>query len=339
MLLTNQKDGDNMSLAVLRKMSADLHLTYHQASAMMYGTFGGYFFSVQDRTANRQYLITTWVKPAHTENAVLPDAFLANYSNGKKYIAGFFYGQNTLTLSIRAGGSSKNMCAMIYDALTAISGFLSQNGYVNCCADCGCETGTSLCLINDIALNLCDSCYQTRTSNLNSLKEQERAKPAKIPLGILGAILGSLIGAVLWVIIYHLGYIAGIAGFVMAFLALKLYGKFSGKIDLTGTIIATVIAFIMVFAAQYLAMGVEVFTVFREYYSINFIDALQAVFPLMQQEPEIATAFITDLVVGYILTAVASIPSIISIYRVQSRQFKASRLAPTSAPSHPEMAR
>ena len=327
-----------MSLAVLRKMSADLHLVYDQKSAMMYGNFGGYFFAVQDKSPVRQYLISTWVKPT-VPGRTTPDVFLASYSSQKKFTAGFYYGQNTLTLGIKASGSSKNMCAMIYDALSAISGFLSQNGYVGCCADCGCESGTSLCLINDIALNVCDSCYNTRTANLTSLREQEKAKPAKIPLGILGAILGAVIGAVLWVVIYHFGYIAGIAGFVMSFLALKFYGKFSGKIDLPGTIIATAIAFVMVFVAQYFAMGLELYLVLSEYYIITFPEALQAVFPFMQQEPEIATAFVTDLVVGYLLTAAASIPSIITYYRTQSRQFKAIRLAPTSMPQQSEAIR
>ena len=321
-----------MSLAVLKKMSADLHLVYDQKSAMMYGNFGGFFFSVQDKAAIRQYVISTWIKPTQP-GVMTPDVFLGSYASQKNYCANYFYGQNTMTLGIKATGSSKNMCAMIYDALSAMAGFLSQNGYINCCADCGTELGTSLCLINDVALNVCDSCYQTRTANLNSLKEQEKAKSSNIPLGILGAILGALIGSVLWIVIYHLGYIAGIAGFVMSFLALKLYGKFSGKIDLPGTIIATVIAFIMVFVAQYLATGLEVYLVFKEYYYITFFEAQQAVFPLMQQEPEIARAFIADLVVGYLLTAAASIPSIISYYRIQSRQFKAMKIAPTSAPT------
>ena len=333
-IVNKQKDGDDMSLSVLRKMSADLHLVYQKKSAIMYGDFGGYFFAVQDKAAVRQYLISTWVKPAASDS-VLPDAFLASYCGQRNHIAGYYYGQNTLTLAIKASGSSKNICAMIYDALSAISGFLSQNRYVACCADCGCETGTSLCLINDIALNVCDSCYQVRTANLSSLREQEKSKPAKIPLGVLGAILGALIGAVLWVVIYHFGYIAGIAGFVMSFLALKFYGKFSGKVDLPGTIIAAAIAFLMVFAAQYFAMGLEMYLALSEYYVITLPEALQAVFPFMQQEPELARAFAADLIVGYILTAAASIPSIVSYYRIQSRQFRATRLAPTSSIGQP----
>lgn len=123
--------------------------------------------------------------------------------------------------------------------------------------------------------------------------------------GIVGAFLGSLLGVFLWVLIYQLGYISAIAGAVMIICAMKGYEMLDGRLNKTGIIISCVLSVLMVLVAEQVSLGIEIYQAYKEYYEITFFDAFRSV-PSFLEEPDILTAVVGDLAIGYILMAVGA---------------------------------
>lgn len=132
-------------------------------------------------------------------------------------------------------------------------------------------------------------------------------KPVNIVTGIVGAFLGILIGVVLWVIVYQLGYIAGIAGFVMMICAFKGFELLGGRINIPGA----VICIIMVLVAVYFAHNISIaFSVMTEVEGYSFSMAYRYIPALRKVSSEFNSAYFHDLIIGYVLTVIAIVPSI-----------------------------
>lgn len=132
-------------------------------------------------------------------------------------------------------------------------------------------------------------------------------KPVNMVTGFVGAFLGVLIGVVLWVIVYQMGYIAGIAGFVMMICAFKGFELLGGGMNIPGAVICV----ILVLAAVYFAHNISIaISVMQEVDGYSFGSAYRYIPAFRKMSREFDSAYIHDLVIGYLLTLVAIVPSI-----------------------------
>lgn len=268
-----------------------------------YGIVGEYQFVVTFLPQPRQYSVIATMKSENEVGAMTQ--YLETMDKGE-FINWAVYKDNAVVLNIK-NQKSLDVWAL-QKIMQGIAMTATQNGYVQCCRHCG-ETVTiypsSISGNIDLA---CENCLATFTSNQPPIKE------VNLPLGIVGALIGSIIGVVVWVLIYQLGYVAGITGFIMAVCAFKGYELLGGRIDKKGVYIAIIVSIVMLAVAEMICLGMEIHSVYSEYYDISFFDAMSAV-PTFLGESDIMGPVLGDLAFGYIFMAVASFSYIRNIQK------------------------
>lgn len=155
-------------------------------------------------------------------------------------------------------------------------------------------------------------------TGLDTPAEASEPKHENVAAGIVGALLFSLIGVALYFGIYQLGFIAGICGFVIFVLANFGYGLFCGNknsVSIARILTAIIMTIIMIFLAEYICAAFEIFMAFKEEGEpISFVTALRVI-PALFEEREFVAAFAKDLLIAYALGILASISSVIKMFK------------------------
>lgn len=147
-------------------------------------------------------------------------------------------------------------------------------------------------------------------------RAEKRMGAGRFLCGILGAFLGALAGAVLWLLVSLFGIIAGLAGFVMLRLTLLGYEKFSGKLDKKGAVICLLLTVMMIPAADLLDYGIALCRVYLSYdFSLDTIFFVTANFGTLMTEFGAWSGFVRDLIVGLVLSVLASWNLILTVLR------------------------
>lgn len=141
-------------------------------------------------------------------------------------------------------------------------------------------------------------------------------------MGILGAILFSLIGCAVWILIGKLGYISYLGGVAMAFSTIFGYHLFGKKFDVLGLVTSIVIVLIMVLLSNMFICAWQIVSEpgIDEALSMlgyeGFFSVFFGLFDLMKQfdlltglegMDSMTGSFISDLVIGYIVSGIATI--------------------------------
>lgn len=141
-------------------------------------------------------------------------------------------------------------------------------------------------------------------------------------MGILGALLFSLIGCAIWIIIGKLGYISYLGGVAMAFSTIFGYHLFGKKFDVLGLITSIVIVLIMVLLSNMFICAWQIVSEpgIDEALSLlgyeGFFSVFFGLFDLMKQVDlltglegmdSMTGTFIIDLVIGYIVSGIATV--------------------------------
>lgn len=154
--------------------------------------------------------------------------------------------------------------------------------------------------------------------------------PENVLAGVVGAFLFALIGGVAYFLVYQMGYIAGICGLITVMLASFGYGLFSGRKNTTkGVIFSIVMTLVMIPLAEYFCLAFEFYNVFTVDYGINFFEALRALPSFMfspEVMPELLPSVIGDIVIAYLLGALASFSNIRAVLKA-NKAAKAAREA------------
>ena len=173
---------------------------------------------------------------------------------------------------------------------------------------------------------MCDSCYNGVCNSLADNKQELAAKKGNIVTGIVGALLGALVGGVLWVVIYQIGYIAGIAGLVGAVCALKGYEKFGGRINVIGVALSLVIVAGVIYVAHNVSCAIDIKKAIEEYWGIDCsISEAFRMIPDFLTDSEFSAAYWKDLIIGYVLTAVASFATVKTMLQSGTGSYKTGR--------------
>ena len=123
---------------------------------------------------------------------------------------------------------------------------------------------------------------------------------------------------VIWFLIYQLGYIAGLAGLAIAALTIKGYELLGGKLNIAGIIICIILTIGAVFFVQNICYSYEIYDFYKGTYDITIFDAYKALPDFLENMSELKAAFIKDLVIGYLLTAVASASIFYTAFKSQN---------------------
>lgn len=156
------------------------------------------------------------------------------------------------------------------------------------------------------------------------------SQPSNPVMGILGAIIFSLIGCAVWILIGKLGYISYLGGIAMAFSTIFGYHLFGKKFDTLGLIISIVIVLIMVFVSNMFIYTWQIVSEpgIDEALSLlgyeGFFSVFFGLFDLMKQVDlltglegmdSMTGSFISDLVIGYIISGIATVAIGISMLK------------------------
>lgn len=296
-------------------------------SGVIFGNYRGYNICVEEHTNERLYNVFAWVQPSESSpplqdiNEAL-SAFVQ--TTGQKFVKFFHVQGARITIQLKMARNNDQNIMRTVDALAT---YLSSNYYHNVCADCGTESGLSFYRINGVSAGLCEPCYQKAIAGLAGNEQAAKAKKGNLITGIVGALLGALLGAVLWVVVSQLGYIAGIVGLVISVCAIKGFELFGGKLNVAGIIIIMVVVVGTIYFSNYFSYALMLHQEIVKSYGdvVTFSNSFQLL-PELLKEPEISSSFYRDLIVGYLLTAVASFSTIIAFYRKSNNKFSAKRL-------------
>ncbi|MEY8428374.1 hypothetical protein AALA00_11785 [Lachnospiraceae bacterium 46-15] len=144
------------------------------------------------------------------------------------------------------------------------------------------------------------------TGFTNTYAGQVQERSVNMVTGTVGAFVGVLIGVVLWILVYQMGFIAGIAGFVMMICAFKGFELLGGRVNMAGAVICVVLVLVAVYFAHNIAIAISV----MQELETSFSSAYQSLSTLRDEFEEFNSAYLHDLLLGYVLTLVAIVPSI-----------------------------
>lgn len=133
--------------------------------------------------------------------------------------------------------------------------------------------------------------------------------------GAVGAFLFSLVGGILWFVLYQIGYLAAISGLVGVICAVKGYTFFAKtKKESKACLILSILITIAVLALSwYLCIAYDIYQAYQGWYeagevdfTLNFFESARAI-PIFLEDPEILTAYLKDLGLGMLFTALGVI--------------------------------
>lgn len=291
-------------MPTLKRISENTGLQYDRHLQTAFGRYRGYDVSIAQTELAAQLFVTFWVK-RHDGMPVNAEELWETSPLSKKIKLKFSYAGHSLRIQLLPKAFSGGVYKHLEAFLEKFTDELREKQYMNCCNECGIESGLSQCRTGQSTQLLCDACYAKCQAQAAQAVQETASKKSNMLAGLVGAFAGSLIGVGLWVIVYQMGYISAICGIALSVFAFKGYEKFSGKLDKKGIVATCILCIIMVYFAQKLSLATEIYLYFRSEVDISFFDAYSFVTDCFE-DPEIRSEFFMNLAMGYILSIIGS---------------------------------
>lgn len=192
------------------------------------------------------------------------------------------------------------------ERLTNVIDTLNQNSAlgVGYCPTCGKELNfdeCKKCQVDGWCITLCGDC----TENLNSEIRAENAAFDSLPNNYLkgfgGAVVGALIGCAMAVVLYLVGFISALSSVVAVLVGALLYQKFGGKPNKMMLVIVSATSVVLMLASTF-AIYLVASKIAADEANLN-LSALEA-FRLVMQDEEASSAFISDMLMTALFTAI-----------------------------------
>lgn len=194
------------------------------------------------------------------------------------------------------------------DIVDAITRFLWQAGYHNCCQHCAVSDQPAACVVGGAPTLLCPGCYSQAQQRSDQEKLAKARRKENLPGAIVGALLGSLVGVVCIVVLSQLGYVAVASGIVMAVCTLKGYEMLGGKMGARGIVICAILMLVMTYAGDRLDWGI---IIAREFETDIFM-GFRLVDVLLDEGMIEAGNYFGNLAMLYLFTLGGAIPTVIA---------------------------
>ncbi|MCI8639161.1 MAG: hypothetical protein HFG41_08475 [Coprococcus sp.] len=276
------------------------------------GNYRGYYITIE--SAPGEYIIKVNASTPGDPNNQQLNVFLNQYSaldNPVSKIQTYMY---MCVIWIPEPQLEAEIPEILNRTICPILDYLSQHNYISGCDKCGNASETLNCCEIDGGYHFqCRNCTNALPNYTQTVKIDTKPAKSNFIAGLVGALLGSLIGCAAWVLIYKLGYIAGIAGAITAICAMKGYELLGGRLDKKGVVGSVVIMLIMIYVSNKVAWTWDAYDSLKDY-GWSFAEIFQELNYIIE-ESDLMGGYITDLVIGYILTIVASFKSIAAAFR------------------------
>lgn len=278
----------------------------------MAGNYRGYYIVVNFQ--HPYYLVNVHATAQNEDITAELQTFLSQQQKAIRLLVKSEIRNNSILMYVSTPNLAKNLPKVLNEAIEALIGKLVNMGCTSGCGNCG-DTDVALSQygVNGTHHYLCDSCAKEIEANLQEQQINKMTTKSQFVPGLVGAFLGALIGAVLWILIYKLGYIAGIAGAVTAICAFKGYEMFGKHLDKKGVFTSIIIVILVIFFANRLAWSWEAYDALKSY-GYTFADIHRSLGEILEAS-ELTASYYGDLVMGYVLTVLCSIGTIIRTYK------------------------
>ncbi len=288
----------------------------------LYGKYKGFYITIEPLNASNdyQYIVKINAYSSYDENNVKLNSFLQKQVSLSKKLKNAAAYERYLVMNLKAPFLARSLPDLLNSHIIPVVDYLCNNQYISGCEYCGTTESTLNCYeINASPYYICDSCKNEVQTALQANKDAITSQKSNLLSGLVGAFLGSLIGCVLWVIIYRFGYIAGISGLVTGICAMKGYELLGGKLDKKGVICSVIIMAISIYFANRISWTWAAYDALKDY-GYLFSDAYRYLYEILA-DSELLKEFFTDLIIGYILTAMACSRNILNALTISTGNY------------------
>lgn len=276
------------------------------------GSYRGYYIVINFQQPH--YIVNVHATTPNETCLSELQMFLSQQQKEIKLLAKTEMRKNSIFMFVATPNLLKNLPKVLNDVVEPLLTKLDSMGCTSGCANCG-DTNAQLSQygINGTYHYICDACAQQIEESLQEQQANKRMQKSQFVPGLVGAFLGALLGAILWVLIYKLGYIAGIAGAVTAICAFKGYEMFGKHLDKKGVLSSIVIVILVIFFANKIAWCWEAYDALKMY-EYTFSDIYRSLGEILEAS-ELTANYFSDLIIGYVLTILCSLGTIIRTYK------------------------
>lgn len=199
--------------------------------------------------------------------------------------------------------------------------FLSSNGYISGCMQCGTQYSEVSCYdINGTHRYLCSDCADKIENSLIDRKQDILSNKSNLIPGIVGALLGSLIGCAVYFLIWQLGYIAAVAGLITAVCTFKGYEMFGKVIDKKGVLACIVVIIFAVYFSNRIIWAYDAFTALKEY-DVDFFSCFRSIDDIVA-EIKLTDKYYGNLFMSYFMTIIGSFRIIMNVFKSSTGSYK-----------------
>ena len=219
-----------------------------------------------------------------------------------------------------------NSAQKAIELMTAAVDFLSTFKTADCCPFCGESMAESSRLvgIGSDKLFAHEACFDKFVGDVAAQESLETHVPNNYLKGTLGAVIGCLAGCAIFVVMYcFLELIGALGAFVGAVLAAVLWDKFGGKNDKIKILIIWATTLVLIGISIYVAFLIDAQLVINEAIKEFGIDgvkttnAFEALDIFFNDDPELRTAMIMDIVLSVVFIIVGNVYTTIRIIQSQ----------------------
>lgn len=286
------------------------------------GTYRGYqvIFDLRESNASAYYITINATAPNQEAFSALT-RFLEEQKANNKNFDNFTCFEHYIRLELLSFAFVKKIPPVFNAIIDSVIQYITMQGFTAGCPNCGDATAVLDCYrINDMHQMLCENCSHEVETLLEDARTVTRKQKGSLVPGLVGAFLGALIGAALWIGIYKLGYIAGIAGAVTIICALKGYEKFGGAMDVKGVLASVVLSVVIIYFANNIAWAWEAYDALKAY-GCTFSDAYRGLHDILVESDSLRSYY-ADLGIGYFLTLICSLGTIVNAFRASTGSYK-----------------
>ncbi len=203
-----------------------------------------------------------------------------------------------------------------------VCGILSSSGAENrhSCPRCGKSLDTVASERRDIdglKVTLDMGCIDDINAVIAAENEDFDKAPNNYLRGFFGAFIGALAGAVIAVVLYLIGFVSAISAIVAISAGAFLYQKFKGKPNKIMIVIVTVTSFavlmLSILIIYLVASGIAAAEAGLD------ISAFEA-FGILLGDAEIRNAFIIDMVLTFVFSAIGAVVQIVTLSKMTKRK-------------------
>lgn len=289
--------------SVLQGLANNCRLQYvNEPEPAAFGVFDNFGIVVKYLASERQYIILVSAAATSDEAVNGMISSLSQFAGERKKTINYTsYLDKVVTISVRDVG--KNTISALQEAVGAATYFCNQFGFVPVCKYCGNQMDLGFFAIGGTVDTMCTQCFNKKQAETSNMAMTEANKQFNLPMGILGAVLGALIGGVVWIIT------------------------------------SLVISLVMVFAAEYLAVGISLFTQGGSELMLSFGDSFKLLNMLLFDNSlndigygmssaikELKSGMAEDMIYGLISYVVAAVLFIVDYAKEKKVKYQAIRL-------------